>query len=72
MNAQIERNEKETTKTIEIELEVEELEEVIAPGRRFSGSGSNHNETLICDAEEVELEVEELEEVIAPVSGIRR
>ena len=51
----------------EIELDVEELEEVIAPGRRL-----NHNETLVIDAEEVELEVEELEEVIAPIGGIRR
>ena len=29
--------------TAEVELEVEELEEVIAPGR-----GLNHNETLVC------------------------
>jgi hypothetical protein len=40
----------------EIELNVEELEEVIAPL-----SGVNHNETL-----EVELDAEEMEEVIAP------
>ena len=40
----------------EIELNVEELEEVIAPW-----PNSNHNETL-----EVDLNVEELEEVIAP------
>ena len=33
--------------TAEIELEVEELEEVIAPGR-----GMNHNETLVCDTAE--------------------
>lgn len=31
MNAQTKQNEKETTTTIEIELRVEELEEVIAP-----------------------------------------
>ena len=31
MNAQTNQNEKETTTTIEIELNVEELEEVIAP-----------------------------------------
>jgi len=40
----------------QIELNVEELEEVIAPGLQF-----NHNETLAVD-----LEVEELEEMIAP------
>jgi len=55
------QNEKENTKIEEITLEVEELEEVIAPGR-----GLNHNETLVCDGEEVELGAEELEEVIAP------
>jgi len=43
----------------EIELNVEEMEEVIAP--RLSG---NHNETLVSD--EVELNAEEVEEVIAP------
>ena len=42
-------------------LEVEELEEVIAPGISV-----NHNETLVGDSEDAELEVEELEEVIAP------
>ena len=42
-----------------ITLEVEELEEVIAP--RLSG---NHNETLVGD--EMELNAEELEEVIVP------
>ena len=40
----------------EIELDVEVMEEVIAPGLN-----SNHNEML-----EVDLSVEELEEVIAP------
>ena len=40
-------------------LEVEEMEEVIAPGII-----ANHNETLVGD--EVELTVEEMEEVIAP------
>jgi hypothetical protein len=52
---------KPTTYIEEIELDVEELEEVIAPGRRI-----NHNETLVRDAEAIELDVEELEEVIAP------
>jgi hypothetical protein len=42
-----------------ITLEVEELEEVIAP--KLAG---NHNETLVED--EVELNAEELEEVIVP------
>ena len=51
---------KENTKP-EIELTVEEIEEMIAPGITF-----NHNETL-----EVELSVEELEEVIAPDTGFR-
>ncbi len=45
-----------TTYVEEIELNVEEMEEVIAPG-----ISANHNETL-----EVDLSVEELEEVIAP------
>ena len=45
----------------QIELEIEELEEVIAPGVRLQ-----HNETLIRDAEEIELDVEKLEEVITP------
>ena len=43
----------------EIILEVEELEEVIAPKIT-----TNQNETLVCD--EVELNVEGMEEVIAP------
>jgi len=42
-----------------VTLEVEELEEVIAPKL-----AANHNETLVGD--EVELNAEELEEVIAP------
>jgi hypothetical protein len=46
----------QTTCTDEVELNVEELEEVIAPGWM-----NNNNETLTVD-----LEVEELEEVIAP------
>jgi hypothetical protein len=43
----------------EIILEVEEIEEVIAPKL-----AANHNETLASD--KVELDVEEMEEVIAP------
>ena len=49
-----------TTYVEEIELNVEEIEEVIAPGK-----GMNHNESL-----EVDLDVEELEEVVAPGKGI--
>jgi hypothetical protein len=55
-------DEKENMMTSEIELGVEELKEVIAPGKRF-----NHNETLVRDTEEIELDVEELEDVIALV-----
>ena len=47
---------KSNTFAEEIELNVEELEEVIAP------LATNHNET-------VELDAEELEEVIAPLGG---
>jgi hypothetical protein len=46
------------------ELEVEDLEEVVAPGL-----SRNHNETLVCRNDEIELDVEEVEEVIAP--GLR-
>ena len=42
MKPQMNQNEKERAKVEEIKLEVEELEEVIAPGR-----GLNHNETLV-------------------------
>jgi hypothetical protein len=52
-----------TTVTGEIELDVEEVEEVIAPKLAV-----NHNENLACD--EVELNVEELEETIAPTPSI--
>ena len=50
------QNDNTQTTAQEIELNVEVMEEVIAPGL-----GTNHNETL-----EVDLSVEELEEVIAP------
>src|SRR2546430_2533854 len=49
----------------EIELDIEEMEEVIAPGYPV-GPRPNHNETFVRDSEQIELEVEELEEVIAP------
>ena len=61
-------------KTIEIlnlnlNVEVEELEERIAPGLRV-----NHNETLVRDSDAipgaVEIEIEELEPIIAPGHGI--
>lgn len=45
--------------TVEIELEVEEIEEMIAPKL-----AANHNATLA--GSNVELSVEEIEEVIAP------
>ena len=50
----------EATAPGEIILEVEDLEEGIAPGIPLQ-----HNESLVRD--EVELNVEELEEVIAPI-----
>jgi phosphotransferase system IIA component len=46
-------------KTMDVTLEVEELEEVIAPKIT-----TNHSETLVGD--DVRLLVEEVEEVIAP------
>ena len=61
------KDSRESTVAIVVELNVEELEEVIAPVGTIPPTGSplrNHNETLACD--EVELRVEELEEVIAP------
>ena len=48
MSFTLEVEEKAAT-TGEIELEVEEIEEVIAPG-----IWENHNETLISDSEEIE------------------
>ena len=54
MNTQTEMN--RTAMTQELELNIEELEEVIAPG-----ISRNHNDTAVD-----ELSVEELEEVIAP------
>ena len=45
---------------LEIESEVEQLEEMVAPGFNF-----NHNETVLVDPEIV-LEIEELEEIVAP------
>jgi hypothetical protein len=44
MKSQNNQNETKTVTVEEIRLEVEELEEVIAPGR-----GLNHNETLVSD-----------------------
>lgn len=46
-------------KTTDVTLEVEELEEVMAPK-----IATNHSETLVGD--DVRLRVEEVEEVIAP------
>ena len=53
------KDSKGSTIFIEVELSVEELEEVIAPG-----IWENHNETLV--GNEVELVIEEVEKVIAP------
>jgi hypothetical protein len=55
--------EDEATAPEAITLEIEEIEEVIAPKL-----AANHNETLVND--EVELSVEELEETIAPTPSI--
>jgi hypothetical protein len=64
------KDSRESTVAIVVELNVEELEEVIAPQGIIVPTAPlrNHNETLACD--EVELNVEELEEVIAPVGAI--
>jgi hypothetical protein len=43
------------------EVEIEELEQIIAPALT-----SNHNETLLAEPNDVELEIEELEQIIAP------
>jgi hypothetical protein len=61
------KDSRESTVAIVVELNVEELEEVIAPQGVIPPNAPlrNHNETLASD--EVELNVEELEEVIAPV-----
>jgi hypothetical protein len=45
---------------LEIESEVEQLEEIAAPGLNL-----NHNETALVDVD-VALEIEELEEIVAP------
>src|SRR5439155_1733671 len=60
MKTKTDVHENDSTMTLEVDLSVEELEEVIA-----RGSQVNHNETLV-RAEEVDLTLEELEEVIAP------
>jgi hypothetical protein len=59
METTLKKVEQESATLKEIELNVEELEEVIAPKIAF-----NHSETLAND--EVELCFEEVEEVIAP------
>ena len=56
--------ERENAALGEIELDVEELEEVIAPVGSLPSTVWNHNETLV--SEEIDLSVEELEEFIAP------
>jgi hypothetical protein len=49
MNTQATRDENENIIAIEIELSVEEIEEVIAPGWT-----NNHNETLISDNADID------------------
>ena len=68
MNTQANRDENENMMAVEIELSVEELEEIIAPGLFLleRAIGHNHNETLISDTREIVLSIEELEELIAP------
>jgi hypothetical protein len=51
---------------MQIELEVEELNESLAPFLAgVNQTHTNHNETIV--GEDVELSAEELEEVIAPI-----
>jgi hypothetical protein len=49
MNTQVNRDEKENMMAVEIELSIEELEEVIAPGLAI-----NHNEMLVSDIAEID------------------
>ena len=50
-----------------LELDVEELEAIIAPSARVV---FNSNETLVADPEELQLEIEELEPIVAPAGRI--
>ena len=61
-------DEKTTGVTKTFEIEIEELEAIIAP---VTGVRPNHNETLIRDTqvEEISVEIEELEAIIAPGIG---
>jgi hypothetical protein len=55
-------NHNETVLSAEaIALDIEELEEIVAPGLRM-----NHDETFVSDPD-LQLELEELEPVIAPI-----
>ena len=62
MRMQAGKDAKETDSMREIEMEVEELEERIAPGMRLA----NHNETLLLDEQDIDMNIEELEQIIAP------
>ena len=62
MKPQTSKDTKENEIVQEIALNVEELEERIAPGLEL-----NHNETTVKDSEmPLPLEIEELEEIVAP------
>ena len=62
MKPQMSSDTKENEIVNEIELNVEELEDRIAPGMDL-----NHNETTVQDDEiPLPLEIEELEEIVAP------
>ena len=62
MKPQMSSDTKENEIVNEIELNVEELEDRIAPGIEL-----NHNETTVKDSEmPLPLEIEELEEIVAP------
>jgi hypothetical protein len=46
--------------SLDVESEIEQLENIVAPGLNF-----NHNETAVIEPE-IELEIEELEDIVAP------
>ncbi len=57
------KSEKLPTDRLKMEIDIEELEPIVAPGERF-----NSNETQVVDPEdrELSLEIEELEPIVAP------
>src|SRR5262249_6153878 len=64
MKPQMSSDTKENEIVKEIELNVEELEDRIAPGVDF-----NHNETLVVE-DVIATEIEEVEEIVAPGTSI--